>query len=658
MPNRLAAEPSPYLRQHADNPVDWYPWGEEAFELAAELDRPILLSVGYSACHWCHVMAHESFEDPDVAERMNAVFVNVKVDREERPDVDAIYMDAVQAISGHGGWPMTVVLTPEGEPFFAGTYFPPEPSRGAPSFSQVIEALEHAWEHDRDGVLNSAGLITNDLRERAKLATQASPIDPSSLEQAAQVLIQNHDPVNGGFSSQPKFPAPLALDLLLRHYAKTGDVEALEVATLTLDRMAAGGLVDHLGGGFARYSVDGHWTVPHFEKMLYDNALLPLPYLNAWRLTGRDDYAQVIDDTLTYVLRDLRLSTNGFASAEDADSEGVEGKFYVWTEEQLETALGDDIDVARDFFEITPEGNFEGKTILRQSAGANLERPVEVSRIRDELLEARSKRVRPGLDDKVLTEWNALMISTLAQAGAAMGRADWLEAASSAMEFLEAKLFVDGRWLRSWQAGAGARHLAYAADYAALVDAFTRLGEATGLRRWHERAVETADQLIGLFWDDADGGLFTVGSDAEPLLVERKDLFDAPAPSANGNAAFALMRVSIIHDRDDLAERALAIMGLVADALGEQPIAFARTTAAVDVATSSDRSEVVVAGDRPDLVELVHRTYLPNAVVLHGEPLDVLLWQGRESGLAYVCHDRTCQLPVSSTAELSAQLEG
>jgi uncharacterized protein YyaL (SSP411 family) len=655
--NRLAGESSPYLQQHAENPVDWHPWGPEALSAATDQDKPILLSVGYSACHWCHVMAHESFENPDIAAKMNESYINVKVDREERPDIDALYMEAVQAMTGHGGWPMTVVMTPDGEPFFTGTYFPPTSRQGMPGFGQLLDAIAVAWATDRDALVSQASAVTNELRSRALLAPVAGLPDHRLLAQACQSLIQDHDPINGGFGAAPKFPSPMALDVLFRHYTTTGDVAALQVAELTLDHMAAGGMYDHLGGGFARYSVDAEWAVPHFEKMLSDNALLVVAYVHGWQLTGSSRHLQVVQETVGYVLRDLRLEGGAFATAEDADSEGAEGTFYVWAEAQMRDVLDDtEWAAARDWYGVTAEGNFEGANVLHRPSVGMLLRPDLVEAARAKLQASRGERERPGLDDKVLTEWNALMISALAEAGAAAGVDEWVDAAADAMEFLEEVLFADGRWYRSWQQTGGRHHLAYAADYAALVDAYTRLGEATGQRRWHLSALSTAEAMLDLFWDDETGGVFTTGRDAEQLLVRRKELFDSPVPSANANAAAVLLRLAAIHGRSDLSERAEQILRLVGADMALQPLAHSRLLAAFDLAVGS-MSEIVIAGDRPDLLAEVRRHYLPNTVVVHGESFDSPLWQDRSGDQAYICKGYTCGLPTDDPVLLATQLE-
>jgi uncharacterized protein YyaL (SSP411 family) len=658
--NRLAAETSPYLRQHKDNPVDWYAWGEDAFAAAGERDRPILLSVGYSSCHWCHVMAHESFEDDEVAALMNELFVNVKVDREERPDVDEIYMEAVQALTGQGGWPMTVFLTPDGRPFFGGTYFPRRQGRGMISFPDLCRRIDELWRTRRDDIDAQAGELAGALGRTALLDPGEDLPGTEALDGVYGLLRQQHDDQRGGFGAAPKFPQAMSLDLLVRSLSRTGSAVTRAMVETSLDAMASGGIYDHLGGGFARYSVDDVWLVPHFEKMLYDQALLSRVYLHAWQVTGLDRYRQVLDETIAYVLRDLRHRDGGLYSAEDADSEGVEGLFYVWTPDQVTAALDGDRDLADEvmaFYGVTPAGNFEGRTILNRLAHpGDLDRPPRIEEARARLLAARSERVRPGLDDKVLTEWNGLMLAVLAEAAAATGRDDWRDAAVATGEFLVRELRRDdGRWLRSWQADGGARHLAYAADHAALVDAFTRLYEATGEARWIAEARSTADAMVELFWDGERGGLFTTGADAERLVTRNKDLMDNATPSANSLAAVGLLRLAALTGEDAYRERAHAILRLAGPLATRHPTAFGHLLAAVDMERAG-LDEVVVAGDRPDLVAEVQHRYLPNAVLAWGERFPSPLWEGREDGRAYVCRHYACRLPAADVATLAAQL--
>ncbi len=647
--NRLAEETSPYLRQHRDNPVDWYPWGPEAFARAAELDRPILLSVGYSACHWCHVMAHECFEDPETAAMMNELFVNVKVDREERPDVDAIYMDALQAMTGSGGWPMTVWMTPQGRPFFAGTYFPRE------RFVDLMARIDTAWREQRDDIEQQGRQLTEAMGRFASLTPAPDLPSPDVFERAERELASRFDRRWAGFGDAPKFPPSMALEFLLRQSVRTGSEPARTMADRTLDAMAAGGIHDHLGGGFCRYSVDRHWLVPHFEKMLYDQAMLARVYIHSWQLGGRREHLQVAEETISYVLDDLGHPEGGFFSAEDADSEGVEGKFYVFTPEQISAVLGPASEAFIEWYGVTPEGNFEGANILHRPLGGDLIRPPEIEEARSLLLAERNRRVRPGLDDKILTEWNALMIATLAEAGAAAGRTDWVARSERAADFLLSELRrSDGRWLRSWQDGR-AHHLAYASDYAALVDAFTRLGEATGRARWTETAVTTAEQMIELFGDPDQGGLWTTGHDAEELVTRPKDLLDGPSPSANSLAAVALMRLWGLTGRDEFKSVSIDIIRLLSQPIETHPSGFSHLLWALEMETLG-LTEVAIVGDAPELVSEVLTSLLPLAVVAWGEPYGGPLWESRQPGLAYVCEGHTCLAPIEDPGTLSRTL--
>ncbi len=651
--NRLADETSPYLRQHRDNPVDWYPWGPEAFGRARAEDRPVLLSVGYAACHWCHVMAHECFEDDDVAAVMNERFVNVKVDREERPDVDAVYMDAVQALTGRGGWPMTVFLTPDGRPFYAGTYFPKE------AFLQLLPAVDDAWHNRRSQVDQTAGQLIQSLDRTARLAAAPEPPDVAHLNAALQQLAGAFDAQWGGFGAAPKFPQTMNLELVLRAQGAGAGGSALTVVTTTLDAMASGGIYDHLGGGFARYSVDERWLVPHFEKMLYDQALLIQVYLHAWQVTGEPRYRQVVEETIGYVLRDLRHGEGGFFSSEDADSEGEEGRFYVWSPAEMEAVLGAQLaPSAIDWYGVTEEGNFEGHTILTRPVRGDLLRPPEIEEARRRLFEARASRIRPGLDDKVLTEWNALMLAALAEAAAALDRDDWLDAARANAQMLLSRLRRDdGRWLRSWQADGGARHDALAADHAALVEAFIAMSSATGEARWIAEARAVADTLLDHFWDVNNGGLFTTADDGETLIVRQKDLMDNATPSANSLAATGLTRLAALTGEARYRHQADQILQLVGGVLGGAPTAFGRLLAALDMHRAGI-TEIAIVGDRDDLVDAVQARYLPNAVLAWGEPYDSPLWQDRTDGRAYVCRDYACQAPADTVEVLIGQLSG
>jgi uncharacterized protein YyaL (SSP411 family) len=651
--NRLAGETSPYLRQHRDNPVDWYPWGPEALGRAAAEDKPVLLSVGYSACHWCHVMAHESFEDGEVAAVMNERFVNIKVDREERPDVDAVYMDAVQAISGRGGWPMTVFCAPDGRPFYGGTYYPKE------TFLELLAAVDDAWRHRRGQLFSQASQLTEALDRTARLEPADDLPGVDQLNHALTTLAQSFDGEWGGFGPAPKFPQAMNIELVLRAYTATTSPDALAVVTTTLDAMASGGIYDHVGGGFARYSTDREWLVPHFEKMLYDQALLIPVYLHAWQVTGEARFRQVVDETGAYVLRDLRQAEGGFSSAEDADSPGPdghneEGRFSTWTVEEIRAAGADG---AIDWFGVTPGGNFEGRSILFRPVRGDLIRPPDVEAARQRLFTEREQRPRPLLDDKVLTEWNALTIAALAEAGAATENPSWLDAAEMAGEFLLRELRGgDGRWRRSWQRDAGgARHDALAADYAALVHAFLALAAATGHARWMSEARVTANALLDYFWDPVNGGLFTTAEDGETLVARQKDLLDSATPSANSLAALALLRLAALTGDSRYANHADQIMRLVGGLLANASSAFGHLLAAVDLRRAG-ATEIVVTGERPDLVGVVHRRYLPTAVLAWGEPFDSPLWDGRPAGRAFVCRNYACEAPTDTPSVLAKQL--
>ncbi len=691
MANRLATETSPYLRQHADNPVDWFPWGDEAFDLARAEDRPVLLSVGYSSCHWCHVMAHESFEDEATAAYLNEHFVSVKVDREERPDVDAIYMEATQAMTGHGGWPMTVFLTPDREPFFCGTYFPNEPRQGQVSFRQVLAAIDDAWRNQRDELLAQAQRLVDTIRHSPAPEGSGALPDASVLDEATMAMLAAHDPAWGGFGRSPKFPQSMSLDHLLRQHLRTGSDAALRAAITSLDAMAAGGIHDHLGGGFSRYSVDERWLVPHFEKMLYDNALLVRTYLHAWQVTGEQRHLDVVESTIGYVLRDLTRPGGGHWSAEDADSVPApppdrapagppghpeEGAFYVWQSAEVARVLDDaglieHLDEVLQWYGIVDGGNFDGASIPnRLHARGQLERPTHIEAARQALLHDRGFRPRPGLDDKILTEWNALMVTALAEAASATGRADWLSAAVDTATFLCDHLRTAPdergrrRWLRSWHAdvddgAGGARHLGYASDHGALIDAFVTLYEATGTLRWLHEATATADALLELFWDTG-GTVWSTGSDAEVLVTRPKDLTDDATPSANSLAAVGLLRLEAHTGESRYGEHARSILRTLGPLAARHPLAFGNLLWAVEL-HAVGITEVVITGERDDLVDVARQRFAPLEVLAWGEPGQGPLWEGRseqgEHGRGYVCHDHVCAAPAHTVEELRAQLE-
>ena len=660
---------SPYLAQHRDNPVDWWSWCPEAFEEASRRDVPVLISVGYSACHWCHVMAHESFEDPETGRLMNELFVNVKVDREERPDVDAVYMAAVQAMVGRGGWPMTVFCLPDGRPFYAGTYFPKVSQGNHISFTTLCTTIDDLWRTRRADLTAQAEEILEHIasQERVPPATVAPSM--AILDDAVEALLTQLDTTDGGFGRAPKFPQSMSIDTLLRHAQRTGDTRSLEAAMLCLDAMASGGIYDHLGGGFARYATDNRWLIPHFEKMLYDQALLVRVYLHAWQLTGEARFLQVVEGTIGYVLRDLRHRSGGFFAAEDADSEGVEGKFYVWNLDGVRIIAGPDSADAIEWYGVTEIGNWEEVNILERPVRGDIIRPESVERARAALFEAREQRVRPGLDSKVLLEWNGLMLASLAEAAAATGRTDWLDAAIGTAQFLCANLRdASGRWLRTWQgpvdgsvADGHAKILAYAADHGAMIDAFVRLSEASGQSRWLEEACRSADALVDLFWDPTDGGVFTTGSDAESLVTRPKELMDNATPGANSLAAVGLLRLAALTGVDRYREHAQRIVDQLGEVAGRMPLGFGHLLLAVELAALGS-TEIVITGERPDLVAAVQRRWIPAAVLAWGEPTDSPLWEGRDErgaqGRAYVCHDRVCGLPADDVAMLTTQLSG
>jgi hypothetical protein len=674
--NRLGSQTSPYLRQHAGDPVDWYPWGDEALASAKELDRPLFVSIGYSSCHWCHVMGHESFADPTTAEMMNRHFVSVKVDREERPDLDAVYMEALQAATGRGGWPMSVFATPEGVPFLAGTYFPDRARHGMPSFREVLDAVVEAWDTRRQDIFEQARAL------KAAVANRLEPSKPSATrqddarradvlcDQAVEQLASLFDPRDGGFGSAPKFPQPLLLDLLLRDHVRKGKGGSLDIVERSLEAMASGGIYDQLGGGFARYSVDQHWDVPHFEKMLYDQALIARVYLHAWQLDDDPRWLQVLGETLSYVLRELRDPQGGLYAAQDADSQGAEGRYYLWSAEELTSVLGPALGAeAADFYGVTPEGNFEGRTVLHCARRGELLRPPPIETARSQLFAARAGRVRPGLDDKIITEWNAMMCSTLVEAAAATERDDWSHAAEQIATFLLEHLRRgDGRVLRSWCQGRASLP-GYAADYAWLLDCCTRLGELTGNPRWTTEAVTIARQLLRLFTDEEHGGLYTTGADAAPLVVRPRDLHDGATPAAASVAAVALARLGALVCDNELSAAAERIVDTVEAELEAAPSSFAEMLLAAALVEDGP-VEIVVTGERADLVRAARRRFLPGAVLAWRPPAARLpaglgaavpfyspLLADREDGFAYVCRRGACLAPVDNLDALLSALD-
>lgn len=684
MSNRLIHETSPYLRQHADNPVDWYPWGEEALRLAQEQDKPILLSIGYAACHWCHVMAHESFEDPETAALMNEHFINVKVDREERPDLDSIYMNAVVAMTGQGGWPMTVILTPDGRPFYSGTYFPPTPRYGMPSFTQVLQGIAQAWETRREEVEESAKSITGHLSQTAGVILNAdseqSRLDNDVFAQALNVLLQSFDSKLGGFGSAPKFPPSMTLEFLLRMYLQRGDTMALHMAEQTLKMMASGGLYDQIGGGFARYSTDAEWLVPHFEKMLYDNALLARVYLHAYQITNKPLYRRITEETLDFVVRELRHESGGFYSSYDADSEGEEGKFYVWSAAEIRNILGDEAALFMRYYDVSEGGNWEGHNILRITS--ELEDVAEemgiepqaaerqLSAARQKLYNLRAQRVWPGLDDKILTSWNGLMLAAFAEAGRVLGREDYTTIAIENAELLYDQLRLDnGRLLRTWKAGSEAKYNAYLEDYAYLADGLLALYQTTFDVRWFAWARELADLMLTHFHDEQNGGFFDTSDDHEALLHRPKELQDNATPSGNATAATVLLQLSLYTGEGhywDVAEAATAALYPV---LTRHPSGFAHWLCAAAFILGQPQEVAIIgqpeAANTEALLNVVYSEYRPNLIVAVGNgdgetsaAIPLLANRDQRDGraTAYLCRRFVCQQPVTEAADLAQQL--
>ncbi len=635
--NRLEAETSPYLLQHADNPVDWFPWGDEALSRAREENKPILLSIGYSACHWCHVMEHESFEDPATAALMNEHFVNVKVDREERPDLDAVYMEAVVALTGHGGWPMTVFLTPDGKPFYGGTYFPPEPRHGLPSFRQLLEALAGAWRERRADVTGSAAQLVEAVAHSSTLEPSADPLTENVLAAAAQGLRHGFDPEWGGWGRAPKFPPASTIEFLLRHFLRAGDEESLRLATTTLDGMALGGMYDLVGGGFHRYSVDERWLVPHFEKMLYDNALLVPAYLHGWLVTGRQRYREIVEETVEYMRRELWLD-GGFASAQDADTEGVEGLTFTWTEEE---------GVPAELLE-----PFEhGRSVLRGKLDPELRR---------RLFDERERRPKPLRDDKAIASWNGLALAALAEAGQRLERRDWVEQAGLVGEFLLSSLSTpEGRLLRSHRDGrtSGA---AYLDDYANVAYGLLELHVATGELRWLEEASRLARLAVELFADEERGGFFLAARDSEPLVARTKPLDDHPLPSGSSMLAHVLLRLARIYGDEELERRAVSVFRLLLPALERAPSAFGWALAALQLWFSPPRELAIVGDVGAEVARAALAPWAPETVVAVGpaDSVPLLAGKGLVDGrtAVYVCERFVCRTPVTDANSLQLSI--
>jgi uncharacterized protein YyaL (SSP411 family) len=663
MSNHLANETSPYLLQHADNPVDWYPWGAEALEKAKAEDKPIFLSIGYSACHWCHVMAHESFENADTAAVMNAHFVSVKVDREERPDLDHVYMSAVQALTGRGGWPMSVFLTPDGEPFYGGTYFPPTPRYGSPAFVDVLKAVNDAWQNRRRELLDSGRQLVSAIEQQMALAADAQPeaLKPESLAEAYRRVEGGFDAAHGGWGDAPKFPQPMTIEFLLRTHHTTGDPQALHMVTQTLDAMARGGMYDQLGGGFHRYSVDSHWTVPHFEKMLYDNAQLARVYLHAWQVTDEPLYRAIAEETLDYVTREMRSPEGGFYSSQDADSDGEEGKFFLWTSGQIRDVLGGDAERFIEAYGVTAGGNFEGRNILELKG--SLEERKALADARRALFEARERRAHPGRDDKVLASWNGLMLAAFAEAARALGKDDYLGIARRNAQFLLSEMrSPEGRLYHTWKAGV-AKVNGYLEDYTHLIEGLIELYQATFDPRWYQAARELADAMIDHF--SAETGFYDTSDDHETPVTRPRELQDNAAPSGNGMAALALQRLAGLAAEPRYAEIARRSLGAVQPLLARYPLGFAQWLVALSYALAHPREIAIVGNVASPAARALLQTcagYRPHQVIALGEDGGVPLLRGREQvegqATAYVCTDHTCRRPATEPEALEAALEG
>jgi uncharacterized protein YyaL (SSP411 family) len=677
VPNRLAKETSPYLLQHADNPVDWYAWGPEALEKAKGEDKPILLSIGYAACHWCHVMAHESFEDEDTARLMNENFVNIKVDREERPDLDGIYMQAVQAMTGHGGWPMTMFLLPDGNPFYGGTYFPPDDKHGLPSFRRVLQSVADAYAQRREGVAQSAEELKRIYESNPAGARSSGTLSPQMLEIAYRALTQGYDALNGGFGTAPKFPATMVLDFLLRYWKRTGTSQALEIVGTSFLKMARGGIYDQIGGGFARYAVDAIWLVPHFEKMLYDNALLTRLGAQLWQATKDDEVKRVTIETVEWVDREMTSPEGGFYSSLDADSEGHEGKFYVWSEDEIDSLLGADARAFKSHYGVTPGGNFEGKNILFVAA----DRPAAAarSRVDQEQLEAilargkkilygsRGLRVWPGRDEKILASWNGLMLRGIATAARVFTRADFKDLAIRNAEFLLREMVSKGRVMRSHKEGV-TRITGFLEDHAAVALGFLAVYELTFDERWVDRAREIADAMIEWFWDDERGAVFDTAKDAEQLITRPRDVTDNATPSGTSLAVELLLHLSELQQDAEYRRRAAFTLETLAEPMTRFPTAFGHLLGCADMEING-AIEVALVGEVKSAVfkaleQAVAERYVPS-LVLAGGPANkgshVKLLEDRPlvdgKPTAYVCRSYSCDKPVTEPDALSDQLE-
>jgi uncharacterized protein YyaL (SSP411 family) len=670
MSNRLAGETSPYLLQHANNPVDWYPWGEEALTRARTEDKPILLSIGYSACHWCHVMAHECFENNEIARLMNDNFVNIKVDREERPDLDAVYMEAVQAITGSGGWPLTVFLTPKGKPFFGGTYFPPQDRYGVPGFPKVLMTVADAYQNRRSEIETAVRQIVTALTATTKSSVVKESLVADTVEQAYRGLRRGFDKDNGGFGRAPKFPQPMTIEFLLRYLHRSQDTGVLEMINLTLEKMAKGGIYDQLGGGFHRYATDSSWLVPHFEKMLYDNALLSRVYLHAYLVTGKQLFRSVAEETLDYVLREMTSTNGGFYSAQDADSEGVEGKYYVWTLEEIINVLGEkDGRVISDYFGVTTQGNFDGQNILHVVRDLEPEASSTIKQAKASLLKRREQRIKPNRDEKILASWNGLMLASLAEAACILGRDDYLAAAVANGSFLLNSMISGGHLKHSYQDGQ-AKIDGYLDDYALVIDGLLALHQATFSGKFLKQALILGEAMAEQFWDEAAHTFYDTSDRHEDLFVRPRSVYDGALPSGPSAATLVLLKLAKLTEKEHFKQIAVKSLESMQESMRQHPLGFSNWLCALDFYLSTPK-EIVIIGPRDDqatveLLQTLYSIWLPNKVVAAYDPADpspvseLKLFEDRQmignKPTVYVCEQYTCQTPVTAPVSLRAQL--
>lgn len=679
MSNRLSQESSPYLLQHANNPVDWYPWTQEALEKAKTENKPIFLSIGYSACHWCHVMEHESFEDNRVAQIMNENFVNIKVDREERPDLDSIYMDAVVAMTGQGGWPMSVFLTPDGLPFYGGTYYPPTPRYGMPSFEQVLKSISHAYQNQQDDITNNAQVLLQRIQSTFAVQGQ-NKLDKSVPELAVQAIARNFDKTHGGSTGTPKFPQPMTYDFLLRSYYRTKKAATLEMIELTLQKMAHGGMYDQLGGGFHRYSVDAIWLVPHFEKMLYDNALLSRLYLHAYQLTGNPFYKRIVEETLDYVIREMTDPQGGFYSTQDADSEGEEGKFFVWTPDEVKAILGDkEGNIFCDAYDIRDGGNFEGKSIPNMpkpldQVAQNLKLPLDalmeiLTRGKSLLFAERDKRIKPARDEKIITAWNGMMLAAFAEAGRVLARSDYIDVARKNVEFVLSTMKKEGRLFRTWKSHTSeAKLMAYLEDYAFYADGLIALYQTTFEPKHFQAARELMETVIKQFTDEENGGFFDTANDHEPLVIRPKSLQDNATPCGNSMAVRVLSLLAAYTGESGYHEIVQNTLAALQGPMSQYPAAFANWLSAMEFITAPPK-EIVLIGqitsqESQDMLKTLQQPYRPNQVVLITDPSEAKnhpelaheRLQIGNSTTAYVCQNFTCNQPTTDLLELEQSI--